>query len=146
MFRKILVALDHSKADAALLPRVKDLARLTDAELLLLHVSTGWAAQWQRKLNLSDSTEIHADREYLQTLQSELSREGFKVSSRLASGKPSDEILKSAREEDCDLIAMTTHGHRLLKDLIYGTTITRVRHESEVPIFLVKAWETGGEV
>ncbi|HEV2424029.1 MAG TPA: universal stress protein [Terriglobia bacterium] len=146
MFKKILVALDHSKADAALLPRVKELAQLTGAELLLLHVSTGWAAQWQRKLNLSDSAEIHADRDYLQTLQDELSQAGFKVSSRLATGRPSDEILKSAREESCDLIAMTTHGHRLLEDLVHGATITRVRHESEVPIFLVKAWETGGEV
>jgi nucleotide-binding universal stress UspA family protein len=143
MFKKILVALDHSKADAALLPRVKDLARLTCAELLLLHVSTGWAAQWQSNLNLSDSPEIHQDREYLQALQNELGEQGFKVSSRHTAGKPSDEILKSAREEGCDLIAMTTHGHRWLEDLIYGATITRVRHESEVPIFLVKAWETG---
>jgi nucleotide-binding universal stress UspA family protein len=143
MFKKILVALDHSKADAALLPRVRDLARLTGAKILLLHVSTGWAAQWQRNLNLSDSPEMQEDREYLQSVQNELNREGFAVSSRHAAGKPSDEILKSAREEGCDLIAMTTHGHRLLEDLIYGATITRVRHESEVPIFLVKASGTG---
>jgi nucleotide-binding universal stress UspA family protein len=139
MFKKILVALDHSAADAALLPKVKDLARLTSAEILLLHVSTGWAAQWQSDLNLSDSPEMEEDRHYLQKIQEELVSEGFRVFSRHAAGKPSDEILKSAREENCDLIAMTTHGHRWLQDLIYGTTITRVRHESEVPIFLVKA-------
>ena|SRR5579864_4091009 len=139
MFKKILVALDHSTADATLLPKVKGLARLTGAEIMLLHVSTGWAALWQRDLNLSDSPEIEEDRKYLQKVQDELLAEGFHVSSRHATGKPSDEILKSAREEGCDLIAMTTHGHRLLQDLIYGTTITRVRHESEVPIFLVKA-------
>jgi nucleotide-binding universal stress UspA family protein len=138
MFKKILVALDHSNADSALLPRVKELARLTRAELLLLHVSTGWAAQWQSNLNLSDSPEMEEDREYLKRMEEELHVEGFRVSSRHAAGKPSDEILKSAREEGCDLIAMTTHGHRLLQDLIYGTTITRVRHESEVPIFLVR--------
>src|SRR5215469_11367925 len=139
MFKKILVALDHSNADAALLPRVKQLARLTGAEILLLHVSTGWAAQWQSNLNLSDSPEMEEDRRYLNGLEEGLRAEGFQVSSRHATGKPSDEILKSAREEGCDLIAMTTHGHRLLQDLIHGTTITRVRHESEVPIFLVKA-------
>jgi nucleotide-binding universal stress UspA family protein len=139
MFKKILVALDHSPADAALLPKVKGLARLTGAEILLLHVSTGWAAQWQRDLNLSDSPEMEEDRHYLHKVQDELTAEGFRVSSRHSTGKPSEEILKSAREEGCDLIAMTTHGHRLLQDLIYGTTITRVRHESEVPIFLVKA-------
>jgi nucleotide-binding universal stress UspA family protein len=139
MFKKILVALDHSPADAALLPKVKDLARLTGAEIMLLHVSTGWAAQWQRDLNLSDSAEIEEDRQYLRKLHDELVAEGFRVASRHSTGKPSEEILKSAREESCDLIAMTTHGHRLLEDLIYGATITRVRHESEVPIFLVKA-------
>ncbi|HEY6291629.1 MAG TPA: universal stress protein [Terriglobia bacterium] len=138
MFKKILVALDHSKADAALLPKVKELARLTGAELLLLHVSTGWAAQWQRDLNLSDSPEIEDDRRYLDETQAGLRAEGFHVTARHSTGKPADEILKSAREEGCDLIAMTTHGHRLLQDLIYGTTITRVRHESEVPIFLVR--------
>lgn len=139
MFKKILVALDHSPADAALLPKVKDLARLTGAEIMLLHVSTGWAALWQRDLNLSDSAEIEEDRQYLRKLHDELVAEGFRVASRHSTGKPSEEILKSAREESCDLIAMTTHGHRLLEDLIYGATITRVRHESEVPIFLVKA-------
>lgn len=146
MFKKILVALDHSKSDAALLPQVKELARLTGAELLLLHVSTGWAAQWQRLLNLSDSPEIQADREYLRQLEAELGAEGFKVTSRHTSGKPSHEILQSARDEGCDLIAMTSHGHRFLEDVIYGATITRVRHESEVPIFIVRARETGGEV
>lgn len=139
MFHKILVALDHSSADTALLPRVKELARLTGAEITLLHVSTGWAALWQRDLNLSDSPEMKEDRQYLLHVRDELAHEGFRVTSRHASGKPSEQILKAAREEGCDLIAMTTHGHRLLQDLIYGATITRVRHESEVPIFLVKA-------
>lgn len=145
MFKKILVALDHSKADEALLPSVKELARLSGAELLLLHVSTGWAAQWQKNLNLSDSPEMQQDREYLKTVQDDLRAEGFQVSARHSTGKPSDEILKSAREEGCDLIAMTTHGHRLLEDLIYGATITRVRHESDVPIFLVKASQAASE-
>jgi len=139
MFKKILVALDHSKADAALLPRVKELARLTQAEIFLLHCSTGWAAQWQGKLNLIDSPEIQEDREYLEKVGSDLRAEGFSVTARHAAGNPAEEILKAARAEHCDLIAMTTHGHKWLQDLIYGTTITKVRHEAEIPIFLVKA-------
>ena len=142
MFKKILVALDHSHADAALLPRVKQLARLTQAEILLVHVSTGWAAQWQKDLNLQDSQEMREDRAYLETVSDELQAEGFRVTARHAAGKASDEILKAARAEKCDLIAMTTHGHRLLDDLIYGETIEKVRHQSEIPIFLVRA---GGE-
>ncbi len=139
MFKKILVALDHSKADRVLLPKVLELARLTNAQLLLLHVSTGWAAQWQKNLNLSDSPEMKEDREYLQSVESEVRAQGFTVSGRHAAGTPADEILKIARAESCDLIAMTTHGHRFLSDLIHGTTITKVRHEAEIPIFLVKA-------
>lgn len=139
MFKKILVALDHSHADDALLPRVKELARLTRAEILLLHVSTGWAAQWQKNLNLADSEEMRSDQQYLDEVKVKLSAEGFSVTTRHDAGKPSDAILKAAREEGCDLIAMTTHGHKWLSDLIYGTTITKVRHEAETPIFLVRA-------
>ena len=139
MFKKILVALDHSKADKVLLPHALELARLTGAELLLLHVSTGWAAQWQKDLNLSDSPEIMEDREYLQKVEREVRSLGFTVAARHGAGKPAEEILKASRAEHCDLIAMATHGHRLLSDLIYGTTITEVRHEADIPIFLVKA-------
>lgn len=139
MFKKILAALDNTKADEALLPRVKELARLTHAEILLFHVATGWAAQWQENLNLTDSQEIKEDREYLEKVANELRGQGFTVKVRLSSGEPADEILKSARAENCDLIAMTTHGHRFISDLIYGATITKVRHEADIPIFLVKA-------
>ena len=142
MFKKILIALDHSRSDMALLPRVKELSRLTQAQILLLHVSTGWKAHWQRDLNLTDSEEMEEDRAYLAKVADELRLEGFQVDSRHSTGNPADAILRTAREEHCDLIAMTTHGHRWLSDLLHGTTITRVRHETEVPIFLVKAKPT----
>lgn len=138
MFKKILVALDHSKSDVVLLPRVKELCRLTHAQLLLLHVSTGWKAHWQRDLNLTDSDEMQEDRAYLHKVENELRQEGFLVESRHSTGNPANAILRTAREENCDLIAMTTHGHRWLSDLLYGTTISKVRHETEVPVFLVK--------
>lgn len=136
MFKRILVALDHSAADALLLRHVKELARLTSAEILLLHVSTGWKAQWQKELNLTDSDEMEEDRAYLRQTESSLQSEGLRVSARHAAGKPASEILKAARAEHCDLIAMASHGHRLLSDLLYGTTITRVRHATDLPILL----------
>ena len=102
-------------------------------------MSTGWAAQWQQQLNLEDSEEIQEDREYLSRVAAELGAEGFKVETVHVAGRPPDEILKVARARNCDLIAMTTHGHRLLSDIIYGETIEKVRHESEIPIFLVRA-------
>jgi manganese transport protein len=139
MFKKILVALDHSKADDVLLPRVKELATLTQAEILLLHVSTGWAAQWQDNLNLSDSQEIKEDREYLDSVAQKLRQEGFQVAAHHDRGAPADAILRTARNEHCDLIAMAAHGHKLIKDMIHGATITKVRHATEIPIFLVRA-------
>jgi nucleotide-binding universal stress UspA family protein len=139
MFKKILVALDHSKADNILLPQVTELAMLTHAEVLLLHVSTGWAAQWQDNLNLSDSQEIKEDREYLENIAQRLREEGLRVTARHERGEPAQAILKIARDEACDLIAMAAHGHKAIADLIHGTTITKVRHESDIPIFLVKA-------
>jgi len=139
MFKKILVALDHSKADNVLLPRVKQLATLTQAEILLLHVSTGWAAQWQDNLNLSDSQEMKEDRAFLEKVAEGLREEGFQVTTRHERGEPARAILNTARGEHCDLIAMAAHGHRRIDDLIHGTTITKVRHQSEIPIFLVKA-------
>jgi nucleotide-binding universal stress UspA family protein len=139
MFKRILVALDHSNADSVLLSWVKQLARLSGARILLLHVSTGWRAQWQKDLNLADSDEMYEDRAYLDGVAEELTQEGLPVDARHASGKPADEILKTARLEQCDLIAMATHGHRLLLDIIYGETIEKVRHEAEIPLFLVRA-------
>ena len=118
---------------------MKELARLTGAEILLLHVSTGWAAHWQDNLNLSDSQEMKEDREYLEKVASELRSENFQVATHHASGEPARAILKTAATEHCDLIAMATHGHRLISDLIHGTTITKVRHESPIPLFLVRA-------
>lgn len=139
MFKKILVALDHSKADSVLLPRIKELARLTGAEIVLLHVSTGWAAQWQENLNLSDSKEIREDREYLQQVSEQVRYDDLHVTTHHESGDPARAILRTAEAEHCDLIAMTTHGHRLIADLIHGATITKVRHESDIPLFLVRA-------
>ena len=118
---------------------MRQIARLTEAQILLLHVSTGWKAQWQKDLNLSDSEEMKEDRAYLRSIEEKLKSEGFGVLARHSAGKPAEEILKTARDEHCDLIAMATHGHRLLHDVIYGTTITRVRHATEIPIFLVRA-------
>ncbi len=114
------------------------MARLTGARLVLLHVSTGWAAAWQDQLNLSDSPEMLEDREYLEAKGKEVHALGVPVELHHARGKPAEAILKTAREQKCDLIAMATHGHKGLSDILYGETIDKVRHESEIPIFLIK--------
>jgi manganese transport protein len=141
MYRKILVALENSRADQSLLPHIEQLASLTRAELLLVHVADGWVARNFDKLKLAESEEMKADREYLEATAAKLRAAGLQVSVHLALGDPPTEILKSAEAEHCDLIAMTTHGHRLIGDILHGSTIEHVRHRAMVPLLVVRAVE-----
>ena len=139
MYRKILVALENSRADASLLPHVEKLARLAGSELLLVHVADGWVARNFNHLKLAESEEMKADRDYLEQAATKLREGGLNVSAHLALGDPPREIIKTAERENCDLIAMTTHGHRFIADLIFGSTIHEVRHGTAIPVLLVRA-------
>jgi universal stress protein A len=141
MYKKILVALENSRADGSLVPHVSQLARLLNSELLLIHVADGWVARNYDQLKLAESDEMKADRQYLETQAAALRAQGLVVNIHLALGNPPTEILKAADQQQCDLIAMTTHGHRFFGDLIHGTTITAVRHKSQIPMLLVRAAE-----
>lgn len=139
MYRKILVALENSQADASLLPHVTALARQLGSELLLVHVADGWVARNFNQLKLAESTEMKEDRAYLESVAGNLRAQGLTVTAQLALGDPPAEILKTAETAHCDLIAMTSHGHRLIGDIIYGSTINEVRHKTTIPVLLVKA-------
>ncbi len=139
MFKKILVALENTRTDESLLPQVEKLASLLHSELLLVHVADGWVARNFNQLRLAESEEMKNDRRYLEQTANRLQGTGLKVSYHLALGDPANEILKTAKTEQCDLIAMTTHGHRLIGDIIYGSTIESVRHKATVPLLVVRA-------
>jgi len=139
MYKKILIALDNSPADEAILPHVAELAAQFDSELLLLHVADGFAARCYDQLKLAESEEIKDDRAYLEKIAGELRAKKLVVNTLLAMGNPPAEILKIAAGEKCDLIAMTSHGHRLVGDLLFGSTIHEVRHRTSVPVLLVRA-------
>jgi nucleotide-binding universal stress UspA family protein len=139
MYKRILVAVEHSPADRTILGHVAALAKLTGAELLLVHVADGWAARNFDQLNLRESDEMKADRAYLEGLRSDLADQGLAVTAHLAMGDPSDELIRVSKKENVDLIAMSTHGHRFLSDLIHGTTADRVRHLVKIPVLLLRA-------
>lgn len=139
MYQKILVALENSQADKSLLPHVAELAKLHKSKLLLVHVADGWVARNYDKLQLRESQEMIDDRAYLDETANQLRCNGLNVETCLALGDPPNEILKTAEREKCDLIAMTTHGHRLLADIFYGSTIEHVRHRSMIPLLIVHA-------
>jgi manganese transport protein len=142
MFKKILVALDNSPTDSAMLSPIAELAKIHRSALVLLHVSDGWVARNYHRFQLAESEEMQADRAYLETVADDLRVRGLQVEAQLALGEPALGILKMAEEKNCDLIAMTTHGHRLLKDVLYGSTITQVRHRAKVPVLLMNPGPT----
>ena len=139
MYSRILVAIENSAADRTILTHVSELARLTGAELLLVHVADGWAARNFNELKLRESEEMKSDRAYLEQLQADLTSRGFTVDIRLAMGDPATELVKVAADQHVDLVAMSTHGHRFLADLLHGATADRVRHLVKVPVLLLRA-------
>ena len=139
MYRKILVALENGRADQSLLPHIEQLARLCQSQLLLVHVADGWAARHFDKLKLAESEEMKVDRDYLEGTAAKLRAAGFEVTVNLALGDPPAEILRAAESQGCDLIAMATHGHRLIGDIIHGSTIEQVRHKASIPLLVVRA-------
>ncbi|HET7618855.1 MAG TPA: universal stress protein [Vicinamibacterales bacterium] len=142
MYSNILVAIEHSAADRTVLDHVRQLAKLTGASLLLVHVADGFAARHFEELKLRESEEIRSDKEYLEQLGEQLRGQGFSTRTRLAMGDPATQLVKVAREEGVDLIAMSTHGHRFLNDLLRGSTADRVRHNVAVPVLMIKAVKT----
>jgi nucleotide-binding universal stress UspA family protein len=139
MYRRILVAVEHSPADRTIIDHVSKLAALTGASLLLVHVADGWAARNFDQLQLRESEEMKDDRAYLEGLRDELRAAGRTVDVQLAMGEPASELVKIANGGSVDLVAMSTHGHRYLSDLVHGTTVDRVRHLVTVPVLLLKA-------
>jgi len=148
MYKRILVSLDNSPYDEAIVQHVSKLARFSGASVVLMHVADGWAARNAKQLNLRESEEMRLDREYLEKTSGELSAEGIETESLLAAGDPAKEISEAASREGCDLIAMSTHGHRFLKDLLYGSVANEVRHKSRIPVLLVRGapQRSSGEV
>lgn len=138
MYNKILVALDNSPADHSLLPHITELAKIHHSKLILVHVAEGWVARHYSDLKLKESDEMKKDHLYLEGAAKDLDDQGLSVTVVLAWGEPSLEILRIANQEACDLIAMTSHGHRFLADLFLGSTIEEVRHSSTIPILVVK--------
>jgi nucleotide-binding universal stress UspA family protein len=138
MYRRILVPLEHSPYDDAIVEHVKKLARHCGASVILIHVADGFAARNSGALKLRESEEMRVDRDYIERVCAAIEREGVEADAVLAGGDPSREIAAAAERESCDLIAMSTHGHRFVKDLLYGSVANEVRHLTKVPVLLVR--------
>ena len=139
MYARILVPLEHSPADETILGHVRMLAQHLGSALVLIHVADGWVARNIKELDLRESEEMREDRLYLEEICARLQGEGLDVDAVLAGGDPAKEIAAAAEREGCDLIAMATHGHRLLDDVMHGSTATALRHATKIPVLMVRA-------
>lgn len=137
MYETILVTLDGTPTDRAIIEHIKQLAKLAGSRVVLLHVADGWAARTYGPDAVSP--EISEDTAYLDKVRSELRAAGIAADAELAFGEPADEIIKWVECKGCDLVAMSTHGHRFLSDIFRGVTATRVQHSIKVPVLLLRA-------
>ncbi len=137
MYNTILVTLDGTPSDRAIIEHIKELAKLARSRLVLLHVADGWAARTYGPDAVSP--EIGEDTAYLEKVRAEFEVVGIPAQAELAFGEPASEIIKWVQQKGCDLVAMSTHGHRLLADIFLGATATRVRHNISAPLLLLKA-------
>jgi manganese transport protein len=137
MYKKILVTLDGSTTDRAIIEHIKQLALLMQSEVILLHVADGWAARTFGPNAVSQ--EIIDDTAYLNRVYSEFRSAGIPAETELAFGDPPTEIVKWVEQKQCDLVAMSTHGHRLIADIFLGSTASRVQHRISVPVLLLRA-------
>ncbi len=137
MYNKILVTLDGTRTDRAIIEHIKPLARLMHSRVVLLHVATGVPAKYHR----SDSAgkEVEESKAYLEQIRADLVDAGVTAEAELAFGDPAKEIVKWVKQNGCDLVAMSTHGHQFVADLVLGTTATRVQHSLSVPVLLLRA-------
>ena len=137
MYNKILVTVDGTPSDRAIIEHIKQLANLAHSRVVLLHVADGWAARTYGPDAVSP--EISEDTAYLQKVQAEFQGAAIPAQAELAYGDPAKEIVRWVQQKGCDLVAMSTHGHRFLADLFLGTTASRVQHNISVPVLLLRA-------
>jgi nucleotide-binding universal stress UspA family protein len=100
-------------------------------------VADGWAARTYGPDAVSP--EITQDTAYLKKIRSEFQASGVPTQAELAYGDPVTQIVKWVEQKGCDLVAMSTHGHRFLADIFLGTTASRVQHSISVPVLLLRA-------
>jgi len=137
MYKTILVTLDATPTDRAIIDHIKKLAKQMNSKLVLLHVATGVPAQINGPQAAGE--EIEEDNAYLRSVQAEFEADGISAKTALAYGDPVREIIHWIEKNHCDLVAMSTHGHRLIGDIVFGATASRVQHQISIPVLLLRA-------
>jgi manganese transport protein len=143
-FKRIGVALDAMPTDVAMLGEAVALARIHQADLVLMHIVDGVGGTWYGAQ--TGDMESRGDELYLQNLAErlriELHDQGINsIETVLGYGDATTEIVSLARQKKVDLMVLGGHGHRGLFDLLHGYTISGVRHNLDIPIVAVRGEE-----
>ena len=137
VYERILVPLDHSVLDRLAVGHATAMARQYGARVYLLHIEEDVTSQVYGEQ--SSTAEVEAGGQYLQSIAQSIRNHGIAVETAVGHGlSPAKEILRYAAEIHPDLVVMGAHGHGGLKDLIFGNTITPVRHHLAVPMLIVR--------
>jgi len=133
--KNIAVSVDFSSADEAALNNAFALGG-EEANYTLIHVVESVGALVYGE-NIEDH-ETNIDEKLLKEYQEMLTQKGFKIAIQLGFGKPTKIIPKIINDGNFDVLVMGTHGHTGFKDLIFGTTVDKLRHKISIPLFIVK--------
>lgn len=137
LYKTILVTLEGTPTDRAIIEHIIPLAKAMKSRVVLLHVASGVPATYHR----TDAVgiEIEESQANLDRVRAELVAAGIPADCELAYGDPAKEIVKWVERKGCDLVAMSTHGHKFVADLVLGTTAFEVQHSLNVPVLLLRA-------
>jgi manganese transport protein len=137
MYDNILLTLDASETDRPIIEHIKKLAQVMHSQVFLLRIASGAPVQFYGRD--AAGKEVKEGRAYLDRVKTEFESARIPVTAELGYGDPAREIEKWVKERGCDLVAMGTHGHKFLADLVLGTTASRVQHNINVPVLLLRA-------
>ena len=137
MYETILLPLDTSNTDKAIVAHVRALATAMHSRVVILHVVTGPQAEW----NGPDAAgeKVERIRAYLESVRADLASAGLQAQVDLGFGEPAQEIVRWVEKNGCDLVAMGTHGHKWLSDIVLGFTASRVQHALSVPVMMLRS-------
>jgi len=132
VYKKILVTIDCSPVDDAILRHVSALACQNGAKVCLLHVVHSHTLDQDRALR-------EKAKSCLETCRARLHDQGVETDVVIRSGEPEAEILEEIAAADYDLVAMATHGHRFIGDLLFGSVSRSLKHKISIPLLLLRS-------
>ena len=135
VYKHIAVTIDFSKNDRDCI-RHAIMQGGKHARYTLIHVVETAGARYYGTEVMDHETQSDVDN--LDKYVSALSEIGYKAEAKIGYGTAASAIAQIVNEEHVDFIVMGSHGHKALKDLIFGTTVNSVRHLVNVPVLVVK--------